>query len=281
MHQIRGGGPLWNAEDRRSVVSRGEHIAYQLQRDASCFPRITDLCERQEDSCPTKGQQHHNYVLYQSHGGHTLSTNDEVDTHPVELEPGKEDSAISRASTWQVKPGCRSGIQEAGQQFRMEIETGGVQAVDGTNGPMPDGPICVTSHSTAEDIHELEARSRSSSNRCAISIMESNQRQCLPTILLNREMPEQSTSGTGARASAECTSVADPALVPVLVSMSIRVPIQIPAAMDLLTNHRGEQHPLIRQGSLNLAAWLVSGDPSRQQEFQKQYPNLFLHIGEV
>ena len=98
----------------------------------------------------------------------------------------------------------------------------------------------------------------------ALSQSWSNQRLCLPTFLLNREMPEQSTSGTGARASADRTSVADP------VSMSIRVPIQIPAAMNLLTNHRGEQHPLIRQGSLNLATWLVSGDPSRQQELQKQ-----------
>ena len=34
-----------------------------------------------------------------------------------------------------------------------------------------------------------------------------------------------------------------------------------------------------RQG--DSSEWLVSGDPFRQQEFQKQHPNLFLHLGEV
>ena len=69
--------------------------------------------------------------------------------------------------------------------------------------------------------------------------------------------------------------------LPVLVSMTVRRPIQIPVMQDLLTNHKGENHPLISQGSLNLAAWLVSGDLSQQKEFQKQHQSLFLHLGEV
>lgn len=66
---------------------------------------------------------------------------------------------------------------------------------------------------------------------------------------------------------------------PLLVSMSIRRPIQIPPMVDLLTNHRGEQHPLVEQGSLNLAAWLVSGDRSQQQVSQKMHQSSFLHLG--
>ena len=69
---------------------------------------------------------------------------------------------------------------------------------------------------------------------------------------------------------------------PLLVSMSIRRPIQIPPTVHLLTNHRGEQHPLIEEGSLNLAAWLVSEDRSQQQVHvsQKMHQSLSLHLGQ-
>ena len=43
-----------------------------------------------------------------------------------------------------------------------------------------------------------------------------------------------------------------------LVWMSIRRPFQIPTAKQLLKNHKGESHPLISQGSLNVATWLIS-----------------------
>ena len=67
---------------------------------------------------------------------------------------------------------------------------------------------------------------------------------------------------------------------PVLFSMAIRRPILIPVSGDLLINHRGDSHPLIVQGSLSLATWLVSGNLSQQKEFQKQHPGSFLHLGE-
>lgn len=79
--------------------------------------------------------------------------------------------------------------------------------------------------------------------------MESDQRVCLPTILLKWKMPKQ--------------SVLRPSVVLItpiwltqpwfamLVLMVIIRRIQIPAKQDLLTNHRGESHPQISQGSLN------------------------------
>jgi len=67
---------------------------------------------------------------------------------------------------------------------------------------------------------------------------------------------------------------------PMLVWMSIRRPILIPTTKQLLRNHKGESHPLISQGSLNLAAWLVSGDPLRQKEFQKKRQSLFYLPGD-
>ena len=158
--KYRVGSPLWIAEDQRSVVSRRGEAAYQLQRAVSSFPSIAGLWERQErDSCQTQGRQHHSYVLYQSHGGHTLPTDDVGDVRTVELEPGKEFFFVGRAPTWEVEPGGRSGVKDAGRQFRVEAEATGVQAVDGADGPMSKRLICITSDSTVGEVHELEAGS--------------------------------------------------------------------------------------------------------------------------
>ena len=37
---------------------------------------------------------------------------------------------------------------------------------------------------------------------------------------------------------------------------------------SLLRNPQGESHPLLENGSLRLAAWLVSGDPQQQRDYQ-------------
>ena len=100
--------------------------------------------------------------------GHTLPTDDAGDVRTVELEPGKENFVVGRAPTWEVEAGGRSGVKDAGRQFRVEAEATGVQAVDGADGPMSDRLICITSDSTVGEVHELEARSRSSSDRCTV-----------------------------------------------------------------------------------------------------------------
>ena len=78
--QYSMGSPLWISQDQGSVVNYRGQIAHQLQRDVSSFPGLTDICEGQEgDTCPVQGRQHHNNVLYQSHGRHTLPADDAVD----------------------------------------------------------------------------------------------------------------------------------------------------------------------------------------------------------
>ena len=94
------GSPLWISQDQGSVVNYRGQIAHQLQRDVGSFPGLTDICEGQEgDPCPVQGRQHHNNVLYQSHGRHTLPADDAVDIRHVELEPREEDPVVSGTPT--------------------------------------------------------------------------------------------------------------------------------------------------------------------------------------
>jgi len=54
---------------------------------------------------------------------------------------------------------------------------------------------------------------------------------------------------------------------PILLEMSIENPILLPQREDLLSNPRGETHPLTRK--LQLAAWKVSSNNFKRKEFQK------------
>ena len=60
---------------------------------------------------------------------------------------------------------------------------------------------------------------------------------------------------------------------PVLLEMSCRDPILIPPMGDLLTSPSCQVHPLVKEGSLSLAAWMVSGKISLQKAFQNTLPN--------
>ena len=67
---------------------------------------------------------------------------------------------------------------------------------------------------------------------------------------------------------------------PLMTSMLIRQPILLPNGPMLLRSPRNETHPLILQGSLNLAAWVVSGLHYRVKEFQTEHQSLSLRLGD-
>ena len=57
---------------------------------------------------------------------------------------------------------------------------------------------------------------------------------------------------------------------PQLLSMLIDTPLLLPQHPKLLSNPVGQTHPLLRNSSLNLAAWLVSGIDSKQRDFRRR-----------
>ena len=55
-----------------------------------------------------------------------------------------------------------------------------------------------------------------------------------------------------------------------LLELLVDYPRSLPSSPTLLTDPFGNPHPLMVAGQLELAAWKLSGDSSRQQEFQKK-----------
>jgi len=56
---------------------------------------------------------------------------------------------------------------------------------------------------------------------------------------------------------------------PKLLEMSIKHPLILPDIPNLLTNPLGEIHPLVKNKTLKLVAWTVSGKSYLQREFQE------------
>ena len=56
--------------------------------------------------------------------------------------------------------------------------------------------------------------------------------------------------------------------------MSIQNPLKIRTHKFLLTNPKGEPHPLIKIRKLNLIAWRISGKTWLQKEYLRNLPTL-------
>ena len=67
---------------------------------------------------------------------------------------------------------------------------------------------------------------------------------------------------------------------PLLLNMLIDNPILLPSTQELLQTPTGEIHPLLANHSMQLAAWLVSGDIKKTWVFQKRLPSSLPKDGE-
>jgi hypothetical protein len=58
---------------------------------------------------------------------------------------------------------------------------------------------------------------------------------------------------------------------PVLLELACDVPVLLQPAPSLLTSAKGEPHPLLETGALQLAAWMLSGESSAGRDFRNHW----------
>ena len=149
-----GCGAHLSEQEASGQGRRRKQAAFQLQGDAGCFSGPANLHEGSEGaSCQTNGQQHNNDVLHQSNGGYSFPADEAAYIQNAELELGKADYVVSRTSVGQVESNSTPGIQDEERQLRVEVDTIGVQAIDGTDGSISDIFACVTADKPVRDIH--------------------------------------------------------------------------------------------------------------------------------
>ena len=274
--QHRLGSLLQGHKDERSVVQGRSHSPYQLQRDVGSISCTTVVCEGYTRSpCQTPDRQHDDGVLYQPYGGHTLSPVNEHDITDLVMVPGQEAAFDSGASTWPLESGGGSGVSS-----EWKLNPAVFRALMAQLGP------CTVDLFASRLTAQLEMYMSWKPDPGAVATDAlSQQWTCLrgyafpPFSLIGRCLTKVRQEKVSRLVLIAPMWPTQP-WFPVLQSMAVREPVMIPQTPDLLLNHRGEVHPLITQGSLNLAAWLVSGNPLTVKEFQIQQQTLFWLHGE-
>ena len=125
-------------------------------------------------------------------------------------------------------------------------------------GTTASGSVCSETQCTVTSIFHFQDGHRSGGSGCICSGLVESDSICLPTFSDCREMSTDNLGGEG-RESSNSGGVKHGTPLP--LHMNISNPCLLPQSKVLLTNHQGDQHPLMVWGELTLIVWQVSGNP--------------------
>ena len=144
-------------------------------------------------------------------------------------------------------------------------------------GTTASGSVCSETQCTVTSIFHFQDGHRSGGSGCICSGLVESDSICLPTFSDCREMSTDNLGGEG-RESSNSGGVKHGTPLP--LHMNISNPCLLPQSKVLLTNHQGDQHPLMVWGELTLIVWQVSGNPWRIKEFQRKQSILSVLLGD-
>jgi len=200
--------------------------------------------------------------LYSKNGGHKKQKVNPIKQRDLGFSVTTWDHSYCRALTRVSKQAGRYGIAQTRQE-RVEIKSTDIPNAMQTEGTTRHGSVCIKSVLPGSQVLFLENGPLQQRDRRLSTTLEASPGLCLSTVLPDR-------SGL--------TKVAyrDPRLL----QMSIKNPILLPQLPDLLKDPLGNNHPLIKNYTLRLVAWTVSGNPFLQKAYQKNLQNLSSKLGE-
>ena len=149
---------------------------------------------------------------------------------------------------------------------RLETQSDSVSGTFQNLGPFRGRSICIPADTSTTHIRQLETRSTGGLHRCIFGGLGENSGLCLSTLCPNRSL-STTASGTGdGPPSAGAPVWPTQSWYPLLLQMSIDLPVLIPPSPQLLS--KGELlHPLT---NLQLGGWRLSAKTVKHQNFQKK-----------
>ena len=166
---------------------------------------------------------------------------------------------LRRAHSWSGQRRSRPGIEEENWACRMDAQQRYIQEGGGVLWRWISLQPGTTTDTTVGD-------------RCPSSVMEGTKAVRLPTFQSSRKMPQKDKTGESTISSSDCSSVAGPIIVD--------LPVLLPHSPHILVNPTGQVHPLVRSNSHRSAAWRVSGNPSKIEEFQRKLSTFYPRHGD-
>ena len=264
------GSPLQRERhiDRGTLDSRRITSTHQLARIKSSLPCHSNVCETSM-SCSNFSRQPSGSCVHKSDGGDTLSAAVQAGSRVLGLVHETSDHNSCGAPARQIECARRLRVPPPIRLQRLETESRDLFTTECPVWSFYDRPVCLTLEQASEPFFQLEARSAGIGSGCSGSLMGSRAPICISPLRSNWSLPAESTQRADEITTADSPNLASPNLVP---SPTVNAEQQSsdPSSPDLLLNLQQEQHPLILNGHLTLAAWPISGTCSLTREFHRR-----------
>ena len=205
------------SEDRRTLVRGGTEVAHKLPGDPGSFLGSKMLCQGQKQYLhPTQAGQYNSSGVYKQPGGDSISPADRVGQTTLALVLPERYYPGSRTPPGGSQHNSRRGVPSDKGSLRLEAEPESVQDNPGDVGAPISGPVCLETHSSIEQVLQLETGSGGRGTECLLPGLGKNSGPaiCQPPLEPGQQGTDPSAS-TGSIHGSGCSNMEDATLVPV------------------------------------------------------------------
>ena len=265
------GSPLQRERhiDRGTLDSRRITSTHQLARIKSSLPCHSNVCETSM-SCSNFSRQPSGSCVHKSDGGDTLSAAVQAGSRVLGLVHETSDHNSCGAPARQIECARRLRVPPPIRLQRLETESRDLFTTECLVWSFYDRPVCLTLEQASEPFFSWRPDPLALAvDALAHSWGQEHPYAFPPFALIGHCLQKVCREQTR---SLLLIAPIWPAQIwyPLLLSMLSNNPVILPSSPDLLLNPQQEQHPLILNGHLTLAAWPISGICSLTREFHRR-----------
>ena len=254
-----------------------EIAPYQLAGASGSVLCIEGICEANgcQFNCDSVGQ-HNGGGTSEQDGRYQIPISSSTDEGNLDMVSGTSSENQSPVSTGETEYHGRLPIETSTGQDRLGTESGvffGNRQVVGSHG---GGPFRHSLFNSAATFLQLEGRPRGSGNGCFFTSLEREGCVCTPSLVPHRQDPPEGETG-------RCNTGSDnPALESTALVSSYLGDVDRSAITSSGQRHTSSisQLRLTTNNQLQLVAWRVSADSSKQEKFRAKQLSLSCARGE-
>ena len=278
--QIWLGGQLSRCEYGWSVDRSRTGSPHQLFGTESCLFGTANILLRENRSFSAlTTRQYYSDNIHKQDGRKSFLHSFRSDSGDLELVHQSLDHYSCGAPSRCTEHSSRLG-ESAYQGFqRLEIGQESLPMSGGEARNILNRPICLQDEQSITGVLQLEGRPSSCSNRCLVNSLDGTLSLHVPpfaliSCCLTKLHKEEVSAVLIAPVWPNQTWFAQ------LLNSLVDLPILLPPIPQIVTNSAGQNHPLAGEGHLPLAAWPVSGEVAKQEDFLTELSTSSENLGE-
>ena len=237
---------------------------------AALFHLENFLLQSKENSCPSPNGQQNSSCLPTENGGggNTVSGSSRDSPGTMGIRPEEGNFPDSRILARGYESQSRLAVKTFQGCEQLETESQSFSYIRPVMGPPNNRSLCKLHEYTTSELCELVPRPLCSGNRCLSDSLVEHEGLLLSPIFIDLPLSGKDKEGPG-NIGSDSTNLACTGMVPSPVGNVLQASHSTSPLRDLLLSPNQQPHPLIPQGHLQLAAWMVTGKTCLQGEFQR------------